>query len=72
MLATTQIETGWDPMSAYLYVPHTADEYDRLVGLLDHPTDEVGEDERHRLASLLEIVGTLVERYEAERVEELS
>ena len=33
--------------------------------------DEVGENESHALASLMEIVGVLVERYEDEHVPEL-
>lgn len=37
----------------------TAGEYEILVGLLDELIDEVGEDEAHPLASLMEIVGVL-------------
>jgi HTH-type transcriptional regulator / antitoxin HigA len=33
--------------------------------------DEVGENESHPLASLMEIVGVLIERYEDEHVTEL-
>ena len=33
--------------------------------------DEVGEDENHPLASLLEVLSVLVEKYEAEHVPEL-
>jgi HTH-type transcriptional regulator/antitoxin HigA len=39
---------------------------------LDNLTDEVGEDETHPLASLMEIVGVLVQNYEAEHVPELT
>jgi HTH-type transcriptional regulator/antitoxin HigA len=41
------------------------------VAVLDRLIDEVGEDENHRLASLMEVVGALIERYEAEKVPEL-
>jgi len=41
------------------------------VALLDRLIDEVGEDENHPLASLLEVLSVLVERYEAEHVPEL-
>jgi HTH-type transcriptional regulator/antitoxin HigA len=34
--------------------------------------DEVGEDEMHPLASLMEIVGVLIEKYEDEHVSELT
>jgi len=47
-------------------------EYNRLVALLDHLVDEVGEDESHPLASLMEVVGVLIEKYENENLSELS
>lgn len=40
--------------------------------MLDGLIDEVGEDESHPLASLIEIVGVLIEKYEDEHVPELS
>jgi HTH-type transcriptional regulator/antitoxin HigA len=46
--------------------------YQRLVTLPDNLIDAVGEDESHPLASLMEIVGVLVEKYEDEHVPELS
>ncbi len=54
-----------------VFVPHTEEEYRRLVGLLDSLIDEVGEDESHPLASLMEIIGVLIEKYEGEHVPEL-
>jgi HTH-type transcriptional regulator/antitoxin HigA len=54
-----------------VFVPHTEEEYRRIVALLDGLIDEVGEDENHPLASLMEILGVLVEHYEAEHVPEL-
>lgn len=44
----------------------------QLVALLDNLIDEVGEDESHPLASLMEVVGVLIEKYEDENVSELS
>ena len=41
------------------------------VALLDSMIDEVGEDGSHPLASLMEIVGVLIEKYEDEHVPEL-
>ena len=48
------------------------DEYDRVVFLLDSLIDEVGEDESHPLASLMEVLGVLVEKYEDDHVPELT
>jgi len=62
----------WPSISDILFVPHTNQEYQALVDLLDNLTDEVGEDEKHPLASLMEIVGVLIEKYEDEYVPELT
>jgi len=59
-------------MAGMIYVPHTEEEYERPVIFLDSLIDEVGEDESHLLASLMEIVGVLIERYEEEHVPELT
>jgi len=61
----------WPELAGLVYVPHSEDEYERLVSVLDGLIDEVGENESHPLASLMEIVGVLVERYEDEHVPEL-
>ncbi|MBK8030042.1 MAG: hypothetical protein IPK17_11135 [Chloroflexi bacterium] len=50
----------------------TADEYEKLVAFLDYLIDEVGEDESHPLASVIDVVGVLIERYENENVSEIS
>jgi mRNA interferase HigB len=63
---------AWVALHDTVYVPHTEEQYDRLVKLLDSLIDEVGEDEAHPLASLMEIVGLLIENYEAEFVPELT
>jgi HTH-type transcriptional regulator / antitoxin HigA len=39
--------------------------------MLDFLIDEVGEDECHPLASLMEVVGVLIENYETEYILEL-
>lgn len=46
-------------------------EYDRLVSVLDQLIDQVGEDETHPLASLMEVIGTLIEKYEDDHLPEL-
>ena len=66
-----QVERAWPTLAPLLYVPHTESEYEHLVALLDTLIDRAGEDESHPLASLTEVVGTLIERYEDEHVPEL-
>jgi len=63
---------AWAPLSGIVFVPHTEEEYDRIVALLDKMIDEVGEDENHPLASLMEILGVLIEHYENANVPELT
>jgi HTH-type transcriptional regulator/antitoxin HigA len=72
MIPYSQIETAWKPLSPFISVPHNETEYRRLVEFLDELTDEVGENENHHLASLMELVGTLIEKYEDENVPELA
>jgi HTH-type transcriptional regulator/antitoxin HigA len=54
-----------------LFVPHTEEQYNKLVQFLDKLIDEVGENESHPLASLMEIIGILIEQYENNHVPEL-
>ena len=63
---------AWSSLAGKVFVPHTEEEYRRLVSLLDGLIDEVGENESHPLASLMEIVGVLIEKYEDEHVPELA
>jgi len=51
---------------------HAHSEHKQLTALLDNLIDEVGEDESHPLASLMQIVGVLIEKYEDENVSKLS
>lgn len=71
-LDVTKTEAAWSSLAEKIYVPHSDEEYQRLVALLDSFIDEVGEDESHPLASLMEIVGVLIEKYEDENVPELA
>lgn len=61
----------WPEVSTSVFVAHNEADYHRLVALLDELIDEVGNDESHPLASLMEIIGLLIEKYEDERVPEL-
>jgi HTH-type transcriptional regulator/antitoxin HigA len=74
-MTTAELQTVkqlWPAMSPLLFVPHTEAEYNRLVQMLDSLIDVVGEDEAHPLASLVEVIGVLVERYEDQHVAELA
>ncbi len=71
-LDVSQTVNNWMPLANTLYVPHNEKEYENLAALLDDLIDEVGEDESHPLASLMEVVGVLIEKYEDENVPELS
>ena len=66
-----QAEEVWPSVAKILYVPHDDHEYARLVGVLDQLIDQIGGDETHPLASLMEVIGVLIERYEDEHVPEL-
>ena len=67
-LDVTNTEAVWSSLAGKVYVPHSEEEYQRLVALLDSFIDEVGEDESHPLASLMEVVSVLIEKYEDEHV----
>jgi HTH-type transcriptional regulator/antitoxin HigA len=67
-----KVTKTWPPISRAVRVPHTDADYRDLVQLLDRLTDEVGEDENHPLASLMDVLGVLIEKYEDEHVLELT
>jgi len=71
----TEVQTAervWPALAPMIFVPHTESEYQRLVKLLDAFIDIVGEDESHPLASLMEVIGVLIEKYEDEQVPEIT
>ena len=53
-------------------VPHAESEYQWLVAILDDLIDIVGEDEDHPLASIMEVIGVSIEKYEEEHVPKLT
>jgi len=67
-----KVTKAWPPISHAVRVPHTEADYRKLVELLDRVTDQVGEDENHPLASLMDVLGVLIEKYEDEHVPELA
>ena len=70
-MSTLQIRrafAAWPQVEPALRVPRTDQEYRQLVKLLDRLIDEVGEDENHPLASMMEVIGVLIEKFEDEHV----
>lgn len=66
-----EIEKVWPEIQNVFSVPHNENDYNKLVSLLDVLIDEVGDNESHPLASLMETIGTLVETYEAHNIPEI-
>jgi HTH-type transcriptional regulator/antitoxin HigA len=64
--------SAWSSLAGTVFVPHSEKKYRQLVALLDSLIDEVGEEEAHPLASLMEIVGVLIQNYEDQHVPELT
>jgi len=64
-------EQAWLNLTDIVFIPHTEEDYNKLVKMLDNLIDEVGENEAHPLASLMEIIGVLIEQYETENIPEL-
>ena len=62
----------WPMLTEVVFVPHAQSEYQRLTEVLDNLIDVVGEDEDHPLASLMEVIGVLIEKYEDEHVPEVT
>lgn len=68
-MASHQIEElvkVWPTVRHIFKVPHTEEEYNEMVQLLDELIDQVGNDESHPLASLMETLGSLIEAYETQ------
>ena len=67
-----KVTEAWPPVSRAVRVPRTDADCRDLVELLDRITDEVGENENHPLASLMDVLGVLIEKYEDEQIPELT
>lgn len=66
-----EIANVWPNIQNIFSVPHTEKDYKKLVDLLDSLIDEVGNDELHPLASLMETIGSLIETYETRKLPEI-
>jgi len=74
-MSTAQIDNAlaaWPQLEPVLHVPRNEQEYHQLVKVLDRLVDEVGEAEDHPLASFMDVIGVLIEKYEDEHVPELA
>jgi HTH-type transcriptional regulator/antitoxin HigA len=71
-LELEEVTKAWPSLSRAVRAPRTEADYRALVELLDHLTDEVGRNEQHPPASLMDVIGVLIEKYEDERVPELT
>lgn len=62
------IQTSWIKLDAMAHIRPIHDEagYDRMVALMNDLLDVIGDNEEHKLAGLLELVGDLVSNYERE------
>lgn len=54
----------WPTIKSIFSVPHSEDEYQTLVDMLDSLIDEIGNDQTHTLAPVMETIGNLIENYE--------
>lgn len=63
---------SWKNVSGTVFVPQNEADYERIVAMLDDLIDQVGEDESHPLASLMDVLSALIENYENANVPELS
>jgi HTH-type transcriptional regulator/antitoxin HigA len=74
-MSAAQIEkafAAWPQVEPALRVPRTEREYRQMTKLLDRLIDQVREDENHPLASMMEVLGVLIEKYENDHVPELT
>ncbi len=63
------IASIWPSIKDILSVPHSEEEDENLVALLDRLLDEVKGNEQHPLASLVDTIGTFIEIYEDETLD---
>ena len=66
-----QIVRVWPDIQPIFSVPHNEKDYNKLVNLLDSLIDEVGNNENHPLTSLMETIGSLIETYESQYIDEI-
>ena len=65
-----EIAKVWSDIQPIFSVPHNEKDYKKLVNLLDSLIDEVGNNEKHPLYTLMETIGSLIETYESQYISE--
>ena len=60
----------WPKVSGIISVPHTKKQYEKMVKHLDLLVDEIGNNQHHPIASLMETLATLIEAYEDKHLAE--
>jgi HTH-type transcriptional regulator / antitoxin HigA len=66
-----EIAKVWPDIQPIFSVPHNEKDYKKLVTFLDSLIDEAGNKENHPLASLMETIGSLIETYESQHINEI-
>ena len=66
-----EIAKVWPDIQPIFSVPHNEKDYNTLVNFLDNLIDEVGNKENHPLASLMETIGSLIETYESQYINDI-
>lgn len=61
----------WPQVENYMSVSHSQHQYNKMVKLLDELIDEIGNDHKHPLATLMETIGTLIDFYEEKHIPKL-
>ncbi|EKO16278.1 helix-turn-helix domain-containing protein [Leptospira kirschneri] len=69
ILELEKVRNVWPEIKDLLSVPHSDKQYKKLLKALDGLIDEVGNNENHSLAPLMETIGNLVEEYEKNNFE---
>jgi HTH-type transcriptional regulator/antitoxin HigA len=64
------IRNTMEQIAKFVFVPSNEHEYNQLVALLDEVTDIVRDDETHPLVNMMDVLGVLIENYEAQTVSE--
>ncbi|TGN19094.1 helix-turn-helix domain-containing protein [Leptospira idonii] len=64
ILEIEKVKNVWSDVKDILSVPHTEKQYKKLLKILDLLIDEIGNNEKHPLAPLMETIGNLIEEYE--------
>ena len=63
-----EIETEWPKIKNVVSYPHTKKQYNKMINYLDDLIDEIGDEQNHPLASLMETLGALIEVYENQNI----